>query len=334
MTREQIVYRLQQDYALRREENQRLFQEHTEDICAKCPGLRQLLDNRREALMRGLRSGILAGRKDPEANASLPDEMMGFNKKIAAALKKGGLDSVALQPVYTCPLCRDEGYLYEPSRRMCSCFEKELNRRMIDELGLAKVVPQTFERFDEALFTTEPVESYSVSQRQMISYNRNVCLEYADSFPDTAVRDLLFMGKSGLGKTFLLQAIAHRVAGRGFLPLYISAYRLFETARKAYFENDSDQMTRLIDAPLLLMDDLGTEPLMANITITQLFNLLNERQMAGHHTVISTNLTISALKERYTERIASRLLDGRNCMQLTFIGEDVRRRLGNSEDGI
>ena len=73
---------------------------------------------------------------------------------------------------------------------------------------------------------------------------------------------------------------------------------------------------------------------MANITITQLFNLLNERQMAGQHTVISTNFTISALKERYTERIASRLLDGRDCMQLTFIGEDIRRRLGKSEDGV
>ena len=330
MTREQIIYGLQQDYALRREENQRLFQERTEDVCAKCPGLRQLLDGRRDALMSGLRRGILADRKDPEANALLPDAIMRYNEKIAAALKEGGLDPDALQPVYTCPLCRDEGYVYDPSRRMCSCFEKDLNRRMIDGLGLAKIDLQTFERFDEALFSTESIEPYGVSPRQMINYNRNVCLEYADSFPDTAVRDLLFVGKSGLGKSFLLQAIARRVAERGFLPLYISAYRLFEMTRKAYFENDSEQMARLISAPLLLADDLGTEPLMANITITQLFNLLNERQMAGQHTVISTNLTISALKERYTERIASRLLDGRHCMQLTFIGEDIRRRLGKS----
>ena len=42
--------------------------------------------------------------------------------------------------------------------------------------------------------------------------------------------------------------------------------------------------------PLLLIDDLGTEPLMENITVTQLFNLLNERQNRGKHTVISTNL--------------------------------------------
>ena len=331
MTREQLIYGLQQDYALRREENQRLFQERTEDVCAKCPGLRQLLDGRRDTLMSGLRRGILTDRKDSEANVLLPDTMMSFNQKIATALQKGGLDPDILQPVYTCLLCRDEGYLYEPSRRMCACFEKEFNRRVIDELGLAKIDPQTFERFNEELFSIESIEPYGVSQRQMISYNRNICLEFADSFPNTTVRGILFMGNSGLGKTFLLQAIAHRVAERGFLPLYISAYRLFEITRKAYFENDSEQMARLINAPLLLIDDLGTEPLMANITITQLFNLLNERQMARQHTVISSNFTISALKERYTERIASRLLDERNCIQLTFIGEDIRRHLGNSE---
>ena len=35
--------------------------------------------------------------------------------------------------------------------------------------------------------------------------------------------------------------------------------------------------TSLIDAPLLLIDDLGTEPMMRNITVEYLFTLLNER---------------------------------------------------------
>ena len=38
--------------------------------------------------------------------------------------------------------------------------------------------------------------------------------------------------------------------------------KLLETMRKAYFENNSDLMQPLMDAPLLLIDDLGTEPLM------------------------------------------------------------------------
>ncbi len=331
MTKDQIVLALQQEYAIRRETNQRVFEERAAAACDKCPGLHALLTARKDALMNGIRQGILSDRKDPGANASLASALTLYNEKIAKALQGGGLPTDALQPVYTCQACRDEGYLYEPSRHMCACFETELNRRMLAEVGLNTTKPQTFEAYDEKLFSTEPIAPYGVSQRQMMAKNRNACQEYADRFPTPPTRDLLFVGRSGLGKTFLLQALAHRVAARGIMPLYTSAYRLFETARKAYFDNDPEQMAELMNAPLLLIDDLGTEPLMANITITQLFNLLNERQLRGLHTVISTNLPLSELKERYTERIASRLLDGRDVAQLTFIGEDVRKRLGKAE---
>ena len=328
MTRDRLILDLQQSYAAKREENQRIFEERTRAACDKCPGLHELLTARHEALMAGLRRGILSPQKNADANTSLPAAMAVMNRQITDKLVSGGLSEDFLQPVYTCHLCRDEGYLYEPSRHMCSCFEQELNRRTMDALGLNKVNPQTFERFDEALFSPDVVEAYGVSPRQMVRLIRDKCLEYADSFPSTATRDLLFTGKSGLGKTYLLEAIAHRVAQRGFLPLYISAYRMLETARKAYFENNTELMAPLMAAPLLLIDDLGTEPLMANITITQLFALLNERQIAGRRTVISTNLDITELRERYTERITSRLLDSKSCRILHFIGDDVRMRLG------
>ena len=139
---------------------------------------------------------------------------------------------------------------------------------------------------------------------------------------------MLIAGKSGLGKTFLLKCIAQRVAQRGYTPTYVSAYRLFETTRQAYMENNSALMNPYMDVQLLLIDDLGSEPLMNNVTVTQLFNLLNERQMAGRHTVISTNLNMKELQERYTERIASRLLDETGCARLTFTGSDIRRNAG------
>ena len=139
------------------------------------------------------------------------------------------------------------------------------------------------------------------------------------------MRDLLLMGKSGLGKTFLMQCIAHRVAERGYLPTYVSAYRFFETARQAYMDNDGARLRPLMEAELLLIDDLGTEPLMNNVTVTQLFNLLNERQMSGRHTVLSTNLSMNELLERYTERVTSRLLDKGACLRVGFVGGDVRR---------
>ncbi len=325
MTRDQILGRLQQEYAFRREENLRLFEERREAACEKCPGLRELLQARHDAVMNGVRSSLLSQDKAPDKNATLPVRIEKLNHKIAQTLEAGGLSADALQPVYTCELCRDEGYVYDPSRRMCDCMKKELDRRIMAESGLNEQTG-TFDKFDETLFSNEPDEN-GVIQRKVAISNRNICQRYADSFPDTQTRDLLLMGKSGLGKTFLLQSIAHRMAERGYLPTYTSAYRLFEAARRAYMENNGDSLVPFMNATLLLIDDLGTEPLMNNVTVTQLFNLLNERQLAGRHTVISTNLTLSELRDRYTERITSRFLDATGCTRLTFTGGDVRASL-------
>ncbi|MDD3335501.1 MAG: ATP-binding protein [Eubacteriales bacterium] len=328
MTREQIILDLQQDYAKRREDNLRLYEQKTEEACQRCPGLRQLLDARHMAVISGVRSTLLNPQKTPGANAGLPSAMAMMNQKIAAALKAGGLPADALQPIYTCSICRDEGYVYTPSRKMCSCMNRELHQRMLGELGL-NGGKETFEGFDEALFSSEP-DQRGVSQRQMALLARKVCETYADSYPDTECRNLLLTGKSGLGKTYLLHSMARRLAEREVLPAYTSAFHLLEVARKSYIENNSDYLSGFMLAPVLLIDDLGTEPMMQNITVTQLFNLLNERQIAGRHTVISTNLDMAELKERYTERIASRLNDASSWRKLSLVGDDVRKRLKRS----
>jgi len=330
MTSEQIMLKLQQEYADRREENLRLFEARQQQACAACPGLEELIIRRHAAVMQGVRSSLLSRQKNPNANAALPGLMADMNRQIAQKLTEGGFPSDYLQPVYTCAVCRDEGYVYDPSRRMCDCFRTEYNRRLLAESGVTGE-SCTFEMFDETLFD-DTEDERGVSQRGIALAIRDICLAYAESFPDTATRDLLLMGKSGLGKTYLMQCIAHRVANRGHLPVYTSAYRLLETARRAYMENDSDIMSSFMNAPLLLIDDLGTEPLLNNVTVTQLFNLLNERQMAGRHTVISTNLSMSEMQERYTERITSRLLDASSCRRLTFIGADIRRSLKRKAD--
>jgi DNA replication protein DnaC len=323
MTREQTVLALQEEYAARRDRNLAAYEERVREICSRCEGLRELIDNRRAMMMSGIRNAFYADRKDEQANAGVPNALQALNEKIGALLKQNGLDAGALDPIYTCAACRDEGYVYDPSRRMCACFESELNRRMLTELGFDG--EQTFENFDPDVFAKD--RPSPVSQRQMMLRNRDICAVYADSFPGTEFRDLLFTGQSGLGKTYLLHAVAHRVAARGYAVEYLSAFKLLEIMRRAYFENNEGLLDALIGMPMLLIDDLGTEPLMENITVTQLFNLLNERQNQKRHTVISTNLTIPELKARYTERIASRLLDESRCKLVKFIGDDVRPTL-------
>lgn len=323
MTRDRMIAVLQDEYAARRDRNVAAYEQRVAEICEQVEGLEALLNTRRTMMMSGIRNAFYPDRKDGSANQGMTNALQDLNRKINALLKVNGLKPSVLDPIYDCELCRDEGFVYYPSRRMCECFETELNRRMLLELGLN--AEQTFENFDPEVFSAN--EPSSASQRQMMLRNRDICEKYADSFPDTAVSDLLFTGQSGLGKTYLMHAIAHRVTARGFTVEYVSAFKLLELMRRSYFENNSSILNALIQVPLLLIDDLGTEPLMENITVTQLFNLLNERQNLKKHTVISSNLPTTVLKDRYTERITSRMLDETRCKLLKFIGDDVRPTL-------
>ena len=102
--------------------------------------------------------------------------------------------------------------------------------------------------------------------------------------------------------------------------------RTLELVRGAGFgdEQKAREFDRLMGAEILLIDDLGTEPMVRNITVEYLFSLINERTGGGMHTVIATNLSFEDLKNRYTERISSRLLDKNGFEVVGLAGEDLR----------
>ena len=151
-----------------------------------------------------------------------------------------------------------------------------------------------------------------------------MCERWANQYPDVPYRNVLLTGKSGLGKTFLMHAMANRMIERGLNVLVISAYQFVESARKSYFDQE-DSMDELMNVPILMMDDLGSEPLIRNITVELLFNLVNERMIRGRATVFSTNLKLEELRERYTERIVSRISDPSTSLVIALEGKDLRR---------
>ena len=179
---------------------------------------------------------------------------------------------------------------------------------------------QCFERFDERIFPEED------GQRARMGRARELCEDYANNYPDTKNLNLLITGTIGQGKTFLLNCIYERVVSRGQAAIRISAFRMFEAMRRHHRFSSAEEreFTELMEVPLLLIDDLGTEPMMNNITVEYLFLLLNERMANRRHTVIATNLSPAQLNEHYGERVASRILDRSRGATIKFSGKDVR----------
>ena len=80
-------------------------------------------------------------------------------------------------------------------------------------------------------------------------------------------------------------------------------------------------MRKYTDCDLLIIDDLGAE-FPSQFTTSAIGNLINERLYENRPTIISTNLSVKELTERYSERTASRILG--EYKRLLFVGEDIR----------
>lgn len=319
--RKAIMRELQAEYEQQRMINENENRRREQHALSICPDIGLAMQERESMIYAGLR-GILDGRVQAD---DLPLRMDVMNRRIAQLLQQSGLPADYLDPVYRCARCKDTGYVGDTIKDMCECMRGAFYQRLYQRVGLGEKVSQTFENFDLSIFPDKKIDGQPFTQKQEMAMIRDLCQSWADMFPHGQTSDLLLTGPSGLGKTFLMHAMAKRLLDRGLNVLMISAYRLMEAARKAYFTSQHEELDSLMEADVLFLDDLGSEPLMENITIVQLFNLINERQVAGRGTVISTNLTVKELRERYTERIASRLTDKRQCTLIRFMGDDVRR---------
>ena len=259
---------------------------------------------------------IRGGTELNDAIKKLEDESMELQAKKAELLVEHGYAMDYLDDIYSCPKCRDTGYV---NGKMCSCLKALYNAEVTRELGtLLKNSDECFEKFDLSLYG---------SARESMEIVFDTCREYAQSFSDRSM-NLLFQGGTGLGKTFLSACIARVVAESGHSVCYdtaSSALEAFETKKFSRdiqtAENAAVKVERMLDCELMILDDLGTE-MPTPMAVSALYTLINTRLVNGRKTVISTKLTDAELLKRYNAQICSRL-EG-EFTKLPFFGSDIR----------
>ena len=315
-----IWSQVEAEFERRREENSREENRRRAEIAERCPELNRLVEERHSLIMRSVR-GAFAGGGLSDAEAVMLD----YNRRIAAMLQKNGYPADYLSPVCKCAVCGDLGFVYEQSvRKPCECFLQEYRQALCQTEGTGGS-KETFAAFDENRFPdAPPLPGINISQRQLIKRTRDWCVQFADGVPGGPIKTLLLHGGSGLGKTFLLHCMENAVREKGIAVISTTAFDLLMKLKTAYFSNTGETAQEFFDVPLLLIDDLGMEPMMENITVEQIYNLLNARMTKGLYTAITTNLTLDEVKKRYTERVSSRLLNKRVAQAAHFQGKDIR----------
>lgn len=323
--RESMIREIETEYEVQRAANRAEEARRLVEATQADAAIGTLVKERANLFQDGARKALANPRQAKALTEAMAARMAAIAQELRSRLVALRLPEDYLQPVYHCPICQDTGHTGDLVRERCTCFAQKLRRRTVgvDHHGLSP--RETFEAYDEAVFSDAPQKGTgALSQRAFMENKRRICEQYAADYPGNERPNVLLFGTSGLGKTYLLNSIGNRLHAQGVEVLKITSYQLSERMRASAFEQKREAFSILLEVPVLLLDDLGVEPIYNNLSLEHLFTLLNERLLAGLHTVISTNLALHEISTTYSERLASRLLDKRNTYILQFCGQDIR----------
>lgn len=239
-------------------------------------------------------------------------------------LLKNGFAKDELSERFQCAECRDTGTV---GTQNCSCYQRKLIAKAYEQSNLSNMLAdQSFETFDVSLYPDEPIAGLSVSARTHMNGILQKCKNFVADF-NKDKKNLLFWGAPGLGKTFLSTCIAKELISAGYSVIYETAYQTFSMLEDLKFNKSDDmeklkfKVDKLYSCDLLILDDLGSE-FTTQYTTAALFDIINSRMISGKKTLINTNLSLSELMSKYTERVASRIIGTYQLLQ--FIGNDIR----------
>lgn len=315
----EVVRRARDRLAQAKEDRESENRQHLAEAYSRVPRIREIDMQLRRTMAQAAQAAFLSGSdgRDLLEQARLQNLALQQERAQLAAryFEEGYLDETPI-----CDKCGGTGFV---GSSMCECLSELCRQEQKKEVSILSGSKESFSQFRLDYYSDRVDPQFGASPRLIMEKNFQKCRKYAAGFSANS-ENLLFVGGTGLGKTFLSACIARFVADRGYSVVYETAAHLFAKLEQAKF-NPSEESRREAEkygsCDLLILDDLGTE--MAGQFVTAaLYSLLNDRILADKPMVISTNLNVDEMSRRYSPQIASRLHGG--FSRLTFVGEDIR----------
>lgn len=233
-------------------------------------------------------------------------------------LKSIGLEESDLFPKYECKICGDTGKV---AGGFCECFIREKNKAIIRECGLKLDEIPDFSELQTDIFKDEKQKNKFIELEKYLE-------KWCDAFPNVTKQRIVICGETGLGKTTLARCMAKRLSLKGHLVCFLTAFEVNNILLRYHTnfkQNKTDELSSLLESDILFVDDLGTEPILKNVTTEYLQLVLSERERKNRPIIITTNLDERSLAERYGERISSRIFDKKSSTCYCLTGNDLRK---------
>ena len=313
-----IVSRARQILESRKADRESEYRDHLHNAYQQVPRLRQIDMLLRSSMALAAQTVFSQGTDAAQAMEQVKKENLALQQERQTLIREH-FSPEYLDESPLCSHCGGTGYV---GATMCRCLEQLCRQEQRKELDRLTDGYDRFENFRLDYYSDRTDSKLGVSPRAIMERNLKYCKQYAEAFPEAG--NLLFVGNTGLGKTFLSACIANAVVDKGVSIVYESAPHLFAKLEKNRFNPDEESqeaVAEMENCQLLILDDLGTE-MPGNFVTAALYSLLNDRLLANKAMIISTNLNIDEIARRYSPQIASRLQG--SFRQMPFVGQDIR----------
>ncbi len=230
---------------------------------------------------------------------------------------KLGIKKSDLVPKFECKKCEDLGFI---GSEMCSCFITRRNEELLKLGGLNPKALASFEKFDTKICKNE-------KQAANLKKLKDKLENWAENYPDVKKNNITLSGTVGVGKTYLSECLANKLSSRNFSVCFVSAFDMNDMFLKYHTTFDATKQANispLLESDFLFIDDLGTEPIMKNVTLNYLYLILSERERHNRPVIITTNLLPENILDRYGERIYSRIASKITGALFHLEGDDLR----------
>ena len=235
-------------------------------------------------------------------------------------LKDAGFPEDYLEPIYDCIDCKDTGYLDtdEGLKEKCHCFHQQEISLLYEQSNIQDMIAkENFSTLSYEYYRGEDLDRF----RKCVEICRNFIQNFKQDY-----HNLFFYGTVGTGKSYLSGCVAKELLQAGHSVIYFSSSGLFDTLARYSFDIKAKETLYnfykdLYNCDLVIIDDLGTE-VTNSFVASQLFSCLNERHLRRKATIISTNLSLEELRDRYSDRVFSRITSNYTICKLT--GPDIR----------
>lgn len=194
------------------------------------------------------------------------------------------------------PKCDCEGQqkeIEEQDRKARQALQEhhdQIKKEHIAELYSRSGINQ---RFKERTF-----DSYNITSENKQYFS--IALKYVDTFEER-IKDgngIMFIGKSGAGKTYLACCIANNLLQKEHSVVFGTSITLLEKIKETY---DTGYQYKLLDsyvnAELLIIDDLGKEK-PSEWTLEKLYYIIDERYQRMKPIIVTTNYNTEELTQR------------------------------------